>query len=760
MFVRLHNWLDHRIGHRRFVAVMLLEDIPGGAKWRYVWGSTLLFVFLVQLITGVLLMTSYSPGDSTAWGSVYFIQYEMDFGWFIRGLHHFGSQAMVVLLGLHMLQVVIAGAQLPPREINWWLGLGLLGVVLGLSLTGYLLPWDQKGFWATQVATNIAGNVPVLGPFLQRTAVGGPAYGHHTLTRFFTLHVGVLPPLLVVLTVLHVVAFRRHGVTAPRGAEGVGAFWPDQAFRDMVACMAIFGILIFLVMNGHARPVAAPPQTAGASEAAAEAGEAGGWYERWAHAGREGRGANLDAPADPERQYPARPEWYFLFLFQLVKYFPGEQEVVGTVVIPAAVGVLLALLPLLGIGRLRPFGRVFGVVVIVGLLGSIAALTFLALADDTVDPVARALLRRIGLWAVPGIAGFFLFYLALLALLPRRGFRKVIYGFGVLVLGVALIGTGGLAYAALHDEVPPRVALAVTDTMRPEEWKKSEDADKLHKDLATAGTQAERALTLAGRGIPPEGAAALLRRDPRLLFLRSCAGCHSFGEFGPADFKTTLQPGFKDAKFKASDLAGYGTEDWIYHFLLDPQAERFFGRSKDQNKEPNFTTMADWVRDQREKYRKDELEAKFRRVAAWLATGPRAAPAPKSEHADAYKLFTKEFNCVDCHSFANRKGRKNVPMLTGYASADWLRLMIRAPGHPKLYGDDNLMPAFRDLEGMSGELEKQEYAAFLKAALKKKVRKLEFSNLSDRDREDLIRYLAEDNRMPFVGPDAAVARKE
>src|SRR5207244_12096058 len=117
-------------------------------------------VFSVQLDTGGRLTTAYSPGHTSAWPSVYFIQYEMDFGWFIRGLHHFGSQTMVVLLALHMLQVVIAGAHLPPREINWWLGLLLLGLVLALSLTGYLLPWDQKGYWATQVATNIAGHIP------------------------------------------------------------------------------------------------------------------------------------------------------------------------------------------------------------------------------------------------------------------------------------------------------------------------------------------------------------------------------------------------------------------------------------------------------------------------------------------------------------------------------------------------------------------------------------------------------------------------
>src|SRR5882762_7946678 len=207
MLSKVLDWSDHRTGYRRLVSVLLIEHIPGGAKWRYVWGSCLVFVFLVQLLTGVLLMTSYSPSDSTAWSSVYFIQYQMDFGWLIRGLHHFGSQTMVVLLAVHMLQVVIAGAQLPPREVNWWLGIALMGVVLGLSLTGYLLPWDQKGYYATQVATNIAKDIPYVGPFIQKVAVGGPEYGNHTLTRFFGLHVAILPAILIALLVAHIWVF-------------------------------------------------------------------------------------------------------------------------------------------------------------------------------------------------------------------------------------------------------------------------------------------------------------------------------------------------------------------------------------------------------------------------------------------------------------------------------------------------------------------------------------------------------------------------
>src|SRR5438132_13536654 len=290
MLAKLSNWLDHRSGYRKLIAALLIEHIPGGAKWRYVWGSCLAFVFLIQLITGVLLMTSYSAGDSTAWGSVYFIQYQVEFGWLIRGLHHFGSQTMVVLLGVHMLQVVIAGAHLPPREVNWWLGLGLLGCVLGLSLTGYLLPWDQKGFWATQVATNIAGNLPVLGPWMQKIIVGGPVYGHHTLTRFFTLHVAVLPPLVVVLTIAHLTVFRRHGVTTPAATQGEGWFWPDQAFRDMLVSMLIFAVLLTLVVWGDGHKIE-PADPAAVSTPDHSGAGAPGLYERLAHAGRDGRGA-------------------------------------------------------------------------------------------------------------------------------------------------------------------------------------------------------------------------------------------------------------------------------------------------------------------------------------------------------------------------------------------------------------------------------------------------------------------------------------
>src|ERR1051325_10492848 len=365
---------------------MLLEGIPGGARWRFVWGSVLAFVFSLQVITGIMLMTAYSPSATQAWSSVHAIQYKMDFGWLIRGLHHFGSQTMMVLIALHMLQVVIAGAHLPPRELNWWLGIGLLSVTLGLSLTGYLLPWDQKGYWAPSVATNIAGTLPGLGEDVKHQAVGGPDYGNYTLTRFYGLHVAILPVLLFGMMLAHIYIFRRHGVTSSvnqqglvnqpenEHAKGSEMFWPRQAFYDMVACMVVFGVMFGLVLYGFAHEVTPPPSPDG---------EEPGLYDKIARAGVHGKGAELDAAADRDTSnYPARPEWYFLFLFQLLKYFPGEHAIWGTVIIPNGVMVLLVLLPLLGYGPLRKLGHFVSVLFLTVLFVMVGLLTLKALDDD------------------------------------------------------------------------------------------------------------------------------------------------------------------------------------------------------------------------------------------------------------------------------------------------------------------------------------------------------------------------------------------
>ena len=353
----LLDWLDDRIGYRTLVHEALYERVPGGARWRYVWGSTLVMAFLTQLITGTFLWMAYSPSAQTAWESVFFIQYEMQGGWLLRGLHHYMAQAMVVLLALHLMQVVIDGAYRAPREFNFWIGLILMQIVLGLSLTGYLLPWDQKGFWATKVATNLMGIVPVVGPDLQRLVVGGPDYGHHTLTRFFALHAGVLPGLLIFFLVVHLALFRRHGLHARQPVKAPDAsFWPDQVLRDGVAALAVLAVVLLLIVR-HGLT-------------GDHSGMVPGEY----------LGADLGAPADASSPYSAaRPEWYFLFLFQFLKYFHGETEVYGAVVVPGALMGVLFLMPILGRWKL---GHGFNIGFLGAMLVGIVVLTVQAMRVD------------------------------------------------------------------------------------------------------------------------------------------------------------------------------------------------------------------------------------------------------------------------------------------------------------------------------------------------------------------------------------------
>ncbi|MBU6399090.1 MAG: cytochrome bc complex cytochrome b subunit, partial [Verrucomicrobia bacterium] len=348
-------WLDQRTGCRRLLHAALYESVPGGARWRYVWGSTLVFAFAVQVVTGLFLWLAYSPSAQTAWESVFYIQYQMQGGWLLRGLHHYTAQIMIVLLVCHLVQVVIDGAYQAPREINFWTGLVLLVLVLVLSLTGYLLPWDQKGFWATRVATNIAAITPLVGPALQRLIVGGPDYGHLTLTRFFALHAGIIPATLTALIVAHLYLFRRHGLTAsqPRRRPD-DLFWPDQVLRDAIACLAVMVAVLFLSL-----------------------------YPRLVRAGAP-LGADLGAPADPSEPFSAaRPEWYFLFLFQLLKYFPGRTEILGAMVLPGLAFAALVAMPLLGRHR---FGHRFNVTVLALLLLGAGWLTYRAIDQDRHDP--------------------------------------------------------------------------------------------------------------------------------------------------------------------------------------------------------------------------------------------------------------------------------------------------------------------------------------------------------------------------------------
>jgi ubiquinol-cytochrome c reductase cytochrome b subunit len=297
----MYEWLDSRLNLKPIEKTLLDEPIPGGASWIYVFGSATLFLFVLQAVTGMFLAVYYAPTPDHAYDSVQFIERDVTFGAFVRGLHHWGASAMVVAIGLHMLQAFLYGAYKPPREVMWMVGVVLFLVVLGFAFTGYLLPWDQNAYWATQIGINMVGTVPLVGEFFMRVLRGGDTLGALTLSRFFAVHVLFLPATLVIGILLHLFILRRVGPAGPwseeRAQQGSETFYPRQVYMDAVVMLAVFVVVAVLALT-----VSFPL-------------------------------ADKANPADTS--FTPVPEWYFLFYYQLLKYVHGPLEPLATWVLPA-----------------------------------------------------------------------------------------------------------------------------------------------------------------------------------------------------------------------------------------------------------------------------------------------------------------------------------------------------------------------------------------------------------------------------------------
>ena len=361
MIRRASNWLDDRSGWRRARTVLLDEPLPPGTGWLFTLGSVLLGLLGVQLLTGAALTLYYAPTPDHAYESIRFISSTFS-GRLVRGLHHYGASFIVVAVVLHMVRVLVYGSYKRPRELTWISGLVLLMLILAFALTGYLLPWDQRAYWATVVTVNIARLTPMAGDLLAATIQGGASVGALTLTRWYAVHIIFLPAVLVALIALHIVLMRRHGISGPvKARPGPGfRFYPTQAARDVVVVTVVLGALTAIAWRG------APP---------------------------------LDAPADPaDATYIPRPEWYFLGLFQLLKYFPGPWEVVGALVLPGLAVTFLVLLPWLDRSPHRdPRRRPAAMLAVIVGLATVVGLTALGWRDRprTAEPAAWSL-REIG----------------------------------------------------------------------------------------------------------------------------------------------------------------------------------------------------------------------------------------------------------------------------------------------------------------------------------------------------------------------------
>ncbi len=332
MLRKIWDWLDDRAGVRDAMRHALDERLPQRVGWAHVLGSGAMFLFIVQAVTGVLLAMNYSPSPDHAYWSILYIMNDVTMGKVIRGLHHWGASLMFIVVVLHMLRVFVYAAYKPPRELTWMVGVFLLMVVVGFSFTGYLLPWDQKAYWATQVGTEIPGTTPVVGPYLKQVMRGGDELGARTLSRFFAVHVLVLPALILLLIPLHLYLMRRKGETPPftdesyEQVEKPVTFYPFQLFKDTVFAGVLLAILFLLTLVV---------------------------------------GVHLEGMADPTPgSYVPRPEWYFLPIFQMLKFkiFEGKNEWLGAVLLPNVALIVLLLLPFLDRNPSRlPRKRIFAI---------------------------------------------------------------------------------------------------------------------------------------------------------------------------------------------------------------------------------------------------------------------------------------------------------------------------------------------------------------------------------------------------------------
>jgi quinol-cytochrome oxidoreductase complex cytochrome b subunit len=303
------GWLEERTQAGPVLAALLHVRVPMSAR-TYYFGGIALFLFGIQVVTGTLLTLYYRPTAAEAYDSVMFITSDVDFGWLIRSVHHWGANLMIVFVVLHLLRVFFQAAYKYPRELTWVFGAGLLMMTIGFGFTGYLLPWDQTAFWATVVGTEIAGGIPLVGESLLLLLRGGPDVTEATLTRFFGIHVLVLPLATAGLLGIHLVLVHQLGLANPKRAEVRGRraetpaepnrpFFPHYILDEVVAWYVVLAVLVVLSSLFPA-----------------------GLHEQ----------ANpLETPAH------IKPEWYFLAVYELLKHVP---RLVGILLPVVAIGLL------------------------------------------------------------------------------------------------------------------------------------------------------------------------------------------------------------------------------------------------------------------------------------------------------------------------------------------------------------------------------------------------------------------------------------
>ncbi|OGU66777.1 MAG: cytochrome bc complex cytochrome b subunit [Ignavibacteria bacterium RBG_16_36_9] len=319
-FSKIESWLDERYDLSPFRKLLYHKKVPTHKHsiWYYMGGITL-FLFCVQVLTGIMLLIYYKPGEESAYESVRFIVTEVRFGWLIRNVHTWSANLMIFFAFVHMFSAFFTKAFKKPRELTWVTGFILLILAMAFGFSGYLLPWNELAFFATKVGTDIVGVLPFIGEDLREILRGSEDVTGATLTRFFGIHVAVLPLIFNLFLIIHLLFVQRQGMHEPEHFQKLSEekkkfipFFPNFALRDALLWIIVFNILIFLAL-----------------------------FFPW----------DLGLKADPFTPAPEgiKPEWYFMFMFQTLKYIPShvlyiEGEVLGIFIFLVA-GLIWMLVP-------------------------------------------------------------------------------------------------------------------------------------------------------------------------------------------------------------------------------------------------------------------------------------------------------------------------------------------------------------------------------------------------------------------------------
>lgn len=344
---RLINFINDRIGWNHYLKPFMYKELPSGLNWSATLGTLCALLFVVEAVTGMFLAMYYNPAPDLAYESINFITNDVPLGNILRGIHHWGASAMVILVFSHLMTSFFSGSFKAPRELTWVVGVFLFLITLGLGFTGYLLPWDKKAYWATVVSSNIPRDIPLIGDFITRIILGGDRVSGLTLTRFFSTHMLIFPSLMLFLLVLHIYLVRIHGMAEPplsvtsgkkpaeQAEDKIYRFYPEHLFRCAIAFTVVFSIILLLTS--------------------------------FAQIPLDNKVGTVD------EAYLPRPEWYFMWLFQLLTFFSGRLEVIGSLVIPLGGVIILLMLPWISKNDLRgladrPLATAVGISCIVGIV--------------------------------------------------------------------------------------------------------------------------------------------------------------------------------------------------------------------------------------------------------------------------------------------------------------------------------------------------------------------------------------------------------